>query len=129
MAEHSSMSGGAAGGSIDSVVNSVKEALTNLDPHAGASAISMVQGALKAVPGTSALSDALSSLREQLSSGSPDGARLRQSLMQVSDQTRAVAGQAGPLSTTLTQLADRLATVGSQVGGGGSMGTSGGSSV
>lgn len=122
MAENSSMSGGMASGSIDSLASSVKNSLTSMDPKAGASAISQVQSMLKSLPGTSAISDSLSSLHQQLTSGSPDGARVGQLLTQVSDQTRSVSSQAGPLSGTLSQLADGLATVGAKLSSGGSSG-------
>ena len=110
---------GVMGGALDGVINSVRSALTGMDAQAGASAISQVQSALQGVPGTTEISSTLSDLRQQLSGGSPDASRTSQLLMQASDQTRSLSSQAGPLSGTLSQLADGLATVGGHLSSGG----------
>ena len=103
---------------ISNLVSSVQNALTTLDPQTGASAIEQVLGALKSVPGTEGIQGTLTSLHQQLASGSPDGAKTGDLMRDLSSQTRGVAGQAGPISGPLTQLADRLQSAGSQISGG-----------
>ncbi len=117
MAEMSGM-GGMSG--ISGIVSSVTSALTSLDPKAGASAIEQVLGALKNLPGTEAIQGSLTSLHQQLTSGSPDGSKIGSLMRELSSQTRGVAGQAGPIGGGLTQLADRLQSAAGQVSGGAS---------
>lgn len=115
MAENSGM-GGMSG--IAGIVSSVTNALTTLDPQAGAGAVEQVLGALKNVPGTESVQGTLTSLHQQLASGAPDGAHVGGLLRDLSTQTRGVSGQAGPIGGGLSQLADRLESAASQVSGG-----------
>lgn len=99
-----------------SLAASVRQALTSLDPHAGAAAIVQVRSALAHVPGTDVVSTTLASLHAELTSAAPDGAHVSGLLGALSEETRAVAGRAGLLvGGGLALLADRLAAVGDEL--------------
>lgn len=118
MAESTGMGGGMTG--ITGIVSSVQNALTTLDPQAGASAIEQVLGVLTNVPGTESIAGTLNALHQQLAGGAPDGAHVGGLLRELSAQTRGASGQAGPmLGGGLSQLADRLESAASQVTSGG----------
>lgn len=109
--------GGSGGGGLDGVMRAVDQALTSLDPQAGASAIGQVLQALQGAPGIGGIAGTLQQLQQQLSGGAPDGAQTGRLLTTASRQTRELAGQAGELSGPLQQLAQRLEAAGSQLSG------------
>ncbi len=109
---------GAGAGGLDGVVRAVDQALTSLDPRAGAAAIEQVLPLLQGAPGLGGLAGTLQQLHGQLQGGAPDGAQVSRLLTEASQQTRGVAGQAGGLGGTLQQLASRLEAAASQVSGG-----------
>ncbi|HEY0780527.1 MAG TPA: hypothetical protein VGD56_21400 [Gemmatirosa sp.] len=115
MADIFGMSGGGMAG-VSSIVQSVTQALTTLDPKQGAGAIEQVLGAIKGMPGTEQITGTLTSLHQQLTGGAPGGTSIGGLLSQLSTQTRTIAGGAGPIGAGLNQLADRLGAVSTQVG-------------
>ena len=116
-----SMNSGAGAGGLDSVVGAVDGALTTLDAEAGASAVGQVLRALQGAPGLDAIAGALQQLQLHLQGGAqggaPDGAAVGALLTTLSQHTREVAGQAGPISGVLHQLAGRLDAVGAKLSG------------
>lgn len=113
---NTSTTAGAAGG-LDGIMQSVDQALTSLDPKAGAAAIGQVLQALGNAPGLGGIAGALQQLQQQLQSSSPDGAQIGTLLTTLGQHTRDVAGQGGALGGPLQQLASRLDAAGSQISG------------
>jgi hypothetical protein len=100
------------------VVGQVDQALTSLDPQAGARAIGQVLQALQGAPGLGGIAGNLQQLQTHLQGGSPDGAQVGRLLTTLGEQTRDAAGQGGALGGALQQLAQRLQAAGSQLSGG-----------
>ena len=113
-----SLNSSAGAGGLDSVISSVDSALTTLDPHAGASAIGSVLQALQGAPGLGGITGNLQQLQTQLQGGAPDGGQVGRLLTTLGQQTREVAGGAGPIAGVLHQLAGRLDAAGAKLGGG-----------
>ena len=120
MADMSGAGGTGAGGvdgGLAGIMAAVDQALTSLDPQAGASAIGRVLPALGGAPGLGGLAGTLQQLQAQLQGGAPDGAQTAALLSTLSRQTRDAAGQAGDLTGPLQQLAARLEAASVQLGG------------
>ena len=113
-----SMNSGAGAGGLDSVVGAVDAALTSLDTQAGTAAVGQVLRALQGAPGLGDVVGSLQQLQQHLRGGTPDGAAVGAVLTTLSQQTRAVAGEAGPIAGVLHQLAGRLDAVGARLSGG-----------
>jgi ABC-type transporter Mla subunit MlaD len=126
-ASSGSMNSGGGAGGLDSVIASVDQSLTSLDPKAGAAAIGQVRQALQGTnaPGLSGIAGNLEQLQQHLQGGSVDGAQVGRLLTTLGQQTRTAAGSAGPIAGVLQQLAGRLDAAGAKLSGGG---TSGGGS-
>lgn len=113
-----SMNSAAGAGGLDSVIGAVDASLTTLNPQAGASAIGQVLQALQGAPGLGGLAGNLQQLQTHLQGGAPDGAAIGALLTTLSQQTRDAAGQTGPISGVLHQLAGRLDAAGAKLSGG-----------